>query len=106
MFFENLWRSDFVVPLQRQKQRVVFDRLLGYGVMVTQQILVLFFLVRIRVAQQRKGDMRLAYFPFFVAIRESSCRDGIFGSPDKPKGDLGIKFCAPEKKESDVRHSP
>ena len=25
---------------------------LGYGVMVTQQILVLFFLVRIRVAQQ------------------------------------------------------
>ena len=26
--------------------------ILGYGVMVTQQILVLFFLVRIRVAQQ------------------------------------------------------
>ncbi len=28
---------------------------LGYGVMVTQQILVLFFLVRIRVAQQIPG---------------------------------------------------
>jgi hypothetical protein len=27
---------------------------LGYGVMVTQQILVLFFLVRVRVAQQKK----------------------------------------------------
>jgi hypothetical protein len=26
---------------------------LGYGVMVTQQILVLFFLVRVRVAQQK-----------------------------------------------------
>ena len=30
---------------------------LGYGVMVTQQILVLFFLVRVRVAQ-------LLYFPY------------------------------------------
>ena len=28
-----------------------FAVILGYGVMVTQQILVLFFLVRIRVAQ-------------------------------------------------------
>ena len=28
--------------------------ILGYGVMVTQQILVLFFLVRVRVAQQKK----------------------------------------------------
>jgi hypothetical protein len=27
---------------------------LGYGVMVTQQILVLFFLVRVRVAQQKR----------------------------------------------------
>ena len=27
---------------------------LGYGVMVTQQILVLFFLVRVRVSQQKK----------------------------------------------------
>ena len=29
--------------------------ILGYGVMVTQQILVLFFLVRVRVAQQKEG---------------------------------------------------
>ena len=28
--------------------------ILGYGVMVTQQILVLFFLVRVRVAQQKE----------------------------------------------------
>ena len=28
--------------------------ILGYGVMVTQQILVLFFLVRVRVAQQKR----------------------------------------------------
>ena len=35
------------VPLQRKSR-------LGYGVMVTLQILVLPFLVRVRVAQQRK----------------------------------------------------
>ena len=45
--------------------------ILGYGVMVTQQILVLFFLVRIRVAQQ-KGvlsiqDTFFCYcFSFFI----------------------------------------
>ena len=32
---------------------------LGYGVMVTQQILVLFFLVRIRVAQHKKDRFKL-----------------------------------------------
>ena len=34
----------------------VNDMILGYGVMVTQQILVLFFLVRIRVAQLQKAS--------------------------------------------------
>ena len=28
------------------------------------------------------------------------------GSPDKSGGDLSIKFCESEKKESDIRHSP
>ena len=41
--------------------------ILGYGVMVTQQILVLFFLVRVRVSQQKKAMQRgvawLSYFP-------------------------------------------
>ena len=32
------------------------DKVLGYGVMVTLQILVLPFLVRIRVSQQEKGS--------------------------------------------------
>ena len=43
--------------------------LLGYGVMVTQQILVLFFLVRIRVAQQKRcSDFsgHLFCFLFFI----------------------------------------
>ena len=40
-----------VVPLQRQTENDSVHVTLGYGVMVTQQILVLFFLVRIQVAQ-------------------------------------------------------
>ena len=40
-----------VVPLQRQTKNDSVYVTLGYGVMVTQQILVLFFLVRIQVAQ-------------------------------------------------------
>ena len=42
-----------VVPLQPQKRKDNVDaNKLGYGVMVTLQILVLPFLVRIRVPQQ------------------------------------------------------
>lgn len=43
--------------------------ILGYGVMVTQQILVLFFLVRIRVAQQ-KGVLifQNTFFVFYFFI--------------------------------------
>ena len=37
-----------------QQILVLFFFSLGYGVMVTQQILVLFFLVRVRVAQQKE----------------------------------------------------
>ena len=40
---------------------------LGYGVMVTLQILVLPFLVRVRVAQQRKRDANASLFlSFFI----------------------------------------
>ena len=38
---------------------------LGYGVMVTQQVLVLFFLVRIRVSQPKKGGSLQGEPPFF-----------------------------------------
>ena len=40
-----------VAQLHLQRSRGEDKALLGYGVMVTQQILVLFFLVRVRVAQ-------------------------------------------------------
>ena len=56
-----------VVPLQRQTKNDSVHVTLGYGVMVTQQILVLFFLVRIQVAQQRRSLRR----SFFVSIRFS-----------------------------------
>ena len=42
--------------------------LLGYGVMVTLQILVLPFLVRVRVAQQRERRMTV-HSSFFVPFR-------------------------------------
>ena len=40
---------------------------LGYGVMVTQQILVLFFLVRIRVAQQINEEFGVSD-SFFLCV--------------------------------------
>ena len=45
----------------RKRERVAR---LGYGVMVTLQILVLPFLVRVRVAQQREGKVLL----FFIFV--------------------------------------
>ena len=43
--------------------------ILGYGVMVTQQILVLFFLVRVRVAQQKRcSDYSGHLFCFFFFL--------------------------------------
>ena len=46
------WIIKFFVSLQPQNGN---DLLLGYGVMVTLQILVLSFLVRIQVAQPSNG---------------------------------------------------
>lgn len=40
--------------------------ILGYGVMVTQQILVLFFLVRVRVAQQKRRKISVEVFLLFL----------------------------------------
>ena len=42
------------------------DIILGYGVMVTQQILVLFFLVRVRVSQHEGSTNK--YFLFFEYV--------------------------------------
>ena len=44
-----LWKSCTFAP--SKSKHWFWQVILGYGVMVTQQILVLFFLVRIRVAQ-------------------------------------------------------
>lgn len=44
----------------------VAEIILGYGVMVTQQILVLFFLVRVRVSQQKKRDFILESLFLFI----------------------------------------
>ena len=41
---------------------------LGYGVMVTLQILVLPFLVRVRVAQQKKSRFLTALFLFLFLV--------------------------------------
>ena len=42
------------IPTKLLKRAASLFRTLGYGVMVTLQILVLSFLVRVRVSQQRK----------------------------------------------------
>ena len=50
--------------------------ILGYGVMVTQQILVLFFLVRVRVAQQKgvlsNQNTFLLFLLFLILLGECS----------------------------------
>ena len=55
--------QEKVVPLHPQFDRSVDAKLsLGYGVMVTLQILVLPFLVRVRVPQQREMFVRASLF--------------------------------------------
>ena len=57
-----------VVPLHPQFK--IATRRLGYGVMVTLQILVLPFLVRVRVPQQsRRGYLKNIFF-FYLYILE------------------------------------
>ena len=52
----------FASSNQKDDKRSV---ILGYGVMVTQQILVLFFLVRVRVAQQKRRKISVEVFLLF-----------------------------------------
>ena len=52
--------------------------LLGYGVMVTLQILVLPFLVRVRVAQQRERRMVVHSSFFFYSNSTDSNQISIF----------------------------
>ena len=54
----------FAIAIRKQND---CNNKLGYGVMVTLQILVLSFLVRVRVSQQR--DANLQRFAFFVLYR-------------------------------------
>ena len=68
-----------VVPLQRQTKNDSVHVTLGYGVMVTQQILVLFFLVRVRVAQQIKSILEKIQDAFFFYIFFRY----VFGAQDK-----------------------
>ena len=44
------------------------QRTLGYGVMVTLQILVLSFLVRVRVPQQQKAKQMMLRFFVFLGL--------------------------------------
>ena len=55
----------------KTKRRSVFTPRLGYGVMVTQQILVLSFLVRVRVPQQLKSGKLHNGLPLFCGVELS-----------------------------------
>ena len=62
--------QEKVVPLHPQSRKRQLDaKELGYGVMVTLQILVLPFLVRVRVPQPKDGCAKA--HPFFCYIRLS-----------------------------------
>lgn len=74
IFFEKSWRKVWTVskksvPLHSQFRNEV-AKTLGYGVMVTLQILVLSFLVRVRVPQHERAeqDSCLALL-FFITIQ-------------------------------------
>ena len=61
--------QEKVVPLHPQNRTREFSskNILGYGVMVTLQILVLPFLVRVRVPQQKTKVAKLMLSDFFYA---------------------------------------
>ncbi len=60
---KDLQITKNVVPLHPKTRTMRFSiQKLGYGVMVTLQILVLPFLVRVRVAQQKLSSARLRVF--------------------------------------------
>lgn len=55
-----------------------FQKVLGYGVMVTLQILVLPFLVRVRVAQLKKDENGSSFSSFFVDLQTMRYLYGLF----------------------------
>ena len=60
----SLQIKNIVLILHRQKQTM------GYGVMVTLQILVLSFLVRIQVAQLKRSSQEGRFFCFIRVARD------------------------------------
>ena len=52
--------SNFALAIE--KLLLCYGVLLGYGVMVTLQILVLSFLVRVRVSQQQTFSLKRQFF--------------------------------------------
>ena len=79
-FCKNLWRfkKKHYLCTRISKKTRCENKTLGYGVMVTLQILVLSFLVRVRVPQQKmsrvqkKNPRHLFLSPYFVKIWEES----------------------------------
>ena len=66
---EKFWQSPKMCYLCRRKRAKLpmkWATILGYGVMVTLQILVLSFLVRVRVSQQKAKAEWFSPFSFFV----------------------------------------
>lgn len=53
----------FAIAIRKQND---CNNKLGYGVMVTLQILVLSFLVRVRVSQQRDANLHRFAFLFYT----------------------------------------
>ena len=86
--------SKNVVPLHRQKQKDDNRSLiLGYGVMVTQQILVLFFLVRVRVAQlhlQRSRGEDKALLGYGVMVTQQIAGPVFLGSSPSSPTEKGV----------------
>ena len=68
-------KSSTFAPAKRNKD-VLLSAELGYGVMVTLQILVLSFLVRVRVPQQKKSlsSFRNGTWRFFVSKTFRDCQ--------------------------------
>lgn len=71
----KFWILVFFVSLQPQNRN---NLLLGYGVMVTLQILVLSFLVRVQIAQQKENALQTksARRSLFVGSFQIMCRYG------------------------------
>ena len=64
----SLQIKNIILLLHRQ------TKILGYGVMVTLQILVLSFLVRIQVAQLKRLSFRGSFFCFGKRVVADYCR--------------------------------